>query len=300
MKRGIILVATGHTNYPKMAFNLALSLKQCDKAILIHLVHTKGNLTGLTELQKIYFDSFTELESNFYTIDNKEQHVYTKTRVFEFSPFEETIFLDVDSIWLPKQDINSLFEKFKNKDFGFTCYSENDVFPITSERSVFWNAEGECINDLNKYFKFKKDAIFYHIQSSFLYFKKTDKAKAIFDKAEERFRLKDFGTREWANGMGDEFAFSISLALNNVKEEKPYQPIFWYPAGAGQVNLVDRKKLYETYYFVSMAGNRLGTELKNFYNTLVLVYYQRSGKFMTNSRWSWIDKFNFLKERLKH
>lgn len=297
MSRGVVIIATGHENYIKMAFNLALSIKVADNDAMIHLVTTIGNIDKLTKLQLSYFESYTELEPKEYTLDGKEQHFYTKTRLYELSPFDETIYIDCDSIWLPKQKTADLFNKFKSVDFGFITYNENEVYPITSEKSVFWNKEGECINDLNKYFTFKKGALFYHIQSSFLYFKKTEKAKAIFECANERFAKKDFGTREWANGMGDEFAFSISLALNNYKVKTHYQDIFYYPLNQQSVNLRDRKTLYSRFFFFSLAGNRMTSLFKDFYNEMVLWNYCQRGNLVKSHRYNWIDKANYLTER---
>jgi hypothetical protein len=281
-----------------MAFNLALGVRLYNETPIC-LITTKGNLQYISEVKKQYFNHIIELDPKEYTVNGKQNHVLNKFRLFELSPFEETIYLDADSVWSRGRNINDLFEQFKAVDFGFTTYNENEYFPINSEKSIFWCKEGNNINDFNKFFKFKKDAIFYHVQASFLYFKKTEKAKQIFDKALEVFLKRDFDFREWADGMADELAFDLALALLNYKTENHYSGnIFYYPLNANKkVRINDLPNIYKNYFYISLAGHQMHNDFISLYDRLVKYYSQQDLRLGTSEIYLWKNKADFLTER---
>lgn len=296
--KGVVIVATGHPNYVRMSFNLVIGLRLANKDLNICLITTKGNLAYLSEVKQQYYTDFIELDEEFYTINDNVEHPFVKVNIYDLSPYDETIYLDCDSIWCKGRDIQPLFDKFKNEDFGFTIYNKDDIFKIDSDKSIYWNKEGECIGDFRKYFTFKKDALFYHVQSSFLYFRKSKKAKQIFDTAKKLYLNRDFGFRDWANSIPDELTFDLSLSLINHKTENYYhEDIFFYPLNAGQkARANDMPNIYKNYYYISLAGNVMSQDFKDLYNRLVNYYSQQDLRI--NEVYLWKDKQAFLKERL--
>ncbi len=281
-----------------MAFNLALGVRLYNETPIC-LITTKGNLQFISEVKRGYFNHIIELEPKDYTLKGVQNHVINKFKLYELTPFDETIYLDADSVWCKGRNANELFEQFKDVDFGFTTYDKEEVFPITSERSIFWCKEGNCINDFNKFFDMNQDALFYHLQASFLYFKKSETAKQIFDLALEIFQKRDFEFREWAGGMPDELAFDLALAILNYKTDNfYYDNIFYYPLNANKkVRINDLPEIYKNYFYISLAGHEMHVDFISLYNRLTKYYSQQDLRLGTNEIYLWRNKADFLAER---
>lgn len=55
LKQGIILIATGHPYYGRMAYNLALTIKACEE-FPVALVHNDSAIKHLNDSQRGIFD----------------------------------------------------------------------------------------------------------------------------------------------------------------------------------------------------------------------------------------------------
>ena len=303
--KGVIIVALGHDNYRKMALNLALSIRVSNPDTQIALICNEGVKEKFNYFESKYFSHFIEINEKDYTINGKREIPLAKTMIYELSPFDETIYIDSDSIWIKNKKVDKLFNKFKHLDFGFTLYHQNAHYPVDSDNSNFWFKEGETVKDLRKYFKLKEDAYYYHLQSSFLYFKKSKQAEAIFTKAKDLFIKRDFEFRDWADSMPDELAFSLSLLNLDYKVDNPYKDIFYYPMSEiieddkkRGVKPIERSLIENNYYFISMAGHVMSKGLKDLYNDHVKWNYAQHQNI--KNPFLWIDKKDYLKERSKY
>ena len=303
--KGVIIVALGHDNYRKMALNLALSIRVSNPDTQIALVCNEGVEEKFNYFESKYFSHFIEINEKDYTINGKREIPLAKTMIYELSPFDETIYIDSDSIWIKNKKVDKLFNEFKHLDFGFTLYHQNAHYPVDSDNSNFWFKEGETVKDLRKYFTLKKDAYYYHLQSSFLYFKKSKQAEAIFTKAKDLFIKRDFEFRDWADSMPDELAFSLSLLNLDYKVDNPYRDIFYYPMSEiieddkkRGVKPTERNLIENNYYFISMAGHVMSKGLKDLYNDHVKWNYAQHQNI--KNPFLWIDKKDYLKERSKY
>ena len=272
--KGVIIVALGHDNYRRMALNLAMSIRVSNPDTQIALVCNEGVESKFNYFEKQYFSQFIEINPKAYTINGKVEIPLAKTMIYELSPFDETVYIDSDSIWIKNKKVDNLFNTYKGVNFGFTLYHPNAHYPVDSDNSNFWFKEGETVRDLRKYFtKLKKDAYYYHLQSSFLYFKKSKQAEAIFNKAKDLFIKRDFEFRDWADSMPDELAFSLSLLNLDYKIDNPYKDIFYYPMSEitedgvkRGVKPIERGFIEKNYFFISMAGHVMNKGLKDLYN----------------------------------
>lgn len=304
--KGVIIVALGHDNYRRMALNLALSIRVSNPDTQIALVCNEGVESKFNYFEKQYFSHFIEINQKEYTINGKVEIPLAKTMIYELSPFDETIYIDSDSIWIKNKKVDNLFNTYKGVNFGFTLYHPDAHYPVDSDNSNFWFKEGENVRDLIKYFpKLKKDAYYYHLQSSFLYFKKSKQAESIFNKAKDLFIKRDFEFREWADSMPDELAFSLSLLNLDYKIENPYKDIFYYPMSEitedgvkRGVKPIERGFIEKNYFFISMAGHVMNKGLKDLYNDHVKWNYAQHQNI--KNPFLWIDKKDYLKERNKY
>lgn len=116
--RGILLVALGAPEYGYMAANLAASIRHSDSEVNIHLVYAGKAISHFTAAHKALFSSMAECPAEYYTrgtrdegrgindpaTDKQQQtteYIKAKTHIYELTPYEETLFLDVDMYILP-------------------------------------------------------------------------------------------------------------------------------------------------------------------------------------------------------
>ena len=121
--KGFITVATGNDQYYNMAYNLLRSYR----------FHS-GDKTPFA----IICDQRNEWTEDFddvIILDNPAHSYVDKLRILDMSPYDETIFIDADS--LVYKDINELWRLFENGPdiglLGSTC-------PIDSEKGL-WKTE---------------------------------------------------------------------------------------------------------------------------------------------------------------
>jgi hypothetical protein len=304
--KGIVIVALGHDNYRRMALNLALSIRVSNPSTQIALICSEGMKDRFNYFENKYFNHFIEVKESDLLINGKREYPLIKTMIYDLSPFDETIYIDSDSIWVKNKKVQSLFDLYQKQDIGFTLYHRDAHYPVDSDQTNFWLKEGETIRDLRKYFKkLPSDAYYYHIQSSFLYFKKSDIAKKFFNKAKELFIKRNFGFRDWADSMPDEFAFNLALLNLNLRFEEPYKDIFYYPMSEKLdkgnkvgVKASERGYIEQNYFFISMAGHIMNKSLKDLYNDHVKWNYAQHQN--VRNPYLWIDKKDYLKERFKY
>jgi hypothetical protein len=64
IKKGILLIATGHANYGKLAYNLACSIKSVED-INIAVIYDGVGLSHLTDKQKFIFSELIPVPTGF-------------------------------------------------------------------------------------------------------------------------------------------------------------------------------------------------------------------------------------------
>src|SRR5678809_433727 len=95
MTTGILIIATKHPYYGRMAFNLAASIRASEKECNICVLHSGRGLSHLTDAQKEIFNDVIEIkESN---------GVGTKLWAIEYTPYDNTLIIDADNLWFKKK-----------------------------------------------------------------------------------------------------------------------------------------------------------------------------------------------------
>jgi hypothetical protein len=117
MNRGFIIYAIGHENYYQMAETLAASLQYNAKLA----GHGKVNVAILCDnagkiINRKLFSIVVNLSESTYLVDGKIVFNNATVCMNELSPFDETIKLDADMIWLNGRDPLKLFEELKAYD----------------------------------------------------------------------------------------------------------------------------------------------------------------------------------------
>ena len=120
MNRGFVTIATGRTNYYKIAANLLRSYRYYSKA--------PEPFAVICDRTNKYTDMFDKV----ILMENPPFSYADKLRLPEYLPFDETIFIDSDC--LAYKDLNDFWEVFKDAD-DFSMFGTN--FPVDYEYGWF-------------------------------------------------------------------------------------------------------------------------------------------------------------------
>ena len=307
MSRGIILLAMGDPMYGRLAFNAALSMKANDPNIHITLGYAESALADLFDYHRSYFDNFIEIPETFYTnypppvVTTKPVHTLddffagapteakltpappcqknyfkAKTHLYELSPYDQTIFLDVDSLWKLGKRVNPLLDSLGGVKYTPVCYQNPKGLPhqgsmqdweMTKQIGFWASAEQYAA-----YYGKRTDGYFWETSTYFIYFEKCPETKAYFDKVQELMRdpSPDVPVKSYRGDMKpDEFYFNAASYLLQMGPcTYPYAPIAMY----GQIE----NNWIKNHYGVTFPG----TNGKDYYRMQVK-NYQRNPSYYT-------------------
>src|SRR5690349_4651451 len=115
--KGIVLIALGNAHYGRMAANTAASIRHSDPDVNIHLVYTGGAISHLSDKHKVLFTSMAPCPQHCYTQQGAVNYLKAKTHIWELSPYEETILIDVDLLIFGQNRVSKWFDSLKDVDF---------------------------------------------------------------------------------------------------------------------------------------------------------------------------------------
>ena len=172
-KKGIVLIAGGHPRYGLMASVLAMGIKLYSK---IEIALFIDDIAGshFTEFEKGLF-TIHELPEFMYNHNGIESFYRVKGFLPELSPFDETVFLDVDMVWSPGRKADDLFDV----DANFTMINEGYIDFATLENTISKNYHFWAQPQLVKEAYNLNDSKLYQFRSEYIYFKKCKLRKFV-------------------------------------------------------------------------------------------------------------------------
>lgn len=236
MDKGILLVSFGTATYAMYAYNMAYSIKHFCQNLPVFL-YSDG--VGIDQIDTSIFDKVV--------IDkfNNEDPAINKISIFTLSPFEKTLYLDVDGVCL--KDISPLFAELENQHvFAQVIDSgkkEDKIhYSIWAENNVIWD-----------HFKLKEEANLPALQTSIIYFDRSKKAIDFFSKLEENYNApieKSKYSILWGkkNHHPDELYYSGTMAQLDMMPDTRINPIF-FPDRVEEI-----AKIFENHYILSHFG----------------------------------------------
>lgn len=279
---GVLLIAMGHENYIKMAVNLAASIKAQAK-ISIHLVHD-GGYDLLFKEEKELFDSNIIPDGEVWHTNGGTDFIKPKTRMYDLSPFDKTLYLDVDMVWMINRDIWELIKDLNGK--SFTVMNEGP------EERCYWADPSE----LRKVTK--SDHPMYVFYNELIYFEKGAEVKKYFTRVKRNFDSPKVECKRFAgSAMPDELAFIMaSLQTGIIPHQPNWLPVYWY--------LRDKKyrhlqpyQLPGNIYGYSIGGNATPEYAKAHYNNIVSHFSNVMG---IKRPYKVRDKKSYISERTKY
>lgn len=288
MSKGILIIAVGHPFYGRMAFNLAVSLKTTDPSCNVALAHDGGSLSDLFR-----YDLDTWIDQQIRIPDEMLRHGYSlsyvrpKLFMYDLSPYDETIFLDADTIWLPWKPVTNLFTQLQPYDFTMAnrgYYEITDAEP--DDKYSRWCKLSEVKAEYGK-------GRYYSLHSEVVYFKRSDQVAKYFSKAKEVYDGCKISYTNFADTIPDELAFSIAgISTGLYPHKDDFIPSYWYQASDQKLSAQD---IYRNFYLYSIGGNAISEKFRRIYDDLAAYYFQRA---MLQYPYRVVHKKRFLKERI--
>lgn len=190
---GFFTVATGDQHYYRIADQLRRSYRHFSADPLPFAILCDRENT------------FTEVFDKVILLNHPTNSYLDKLQLFDYLPYDISIFIDADC--LAYGDLNRLFSYFEEAD-DFSCMGR--VLPL-EDKTGWFNYEdlGELQSRVN---------YCVGLHGGIYYIRRTSKAKAVFDTAEEIAR--DYHRYHFKGNFstpGDEPIIALSMALNGCR-----------------------------------------------------------------------------------
>jgi hypothetical protein len=220
--KGIITIAQGSKRYINMAKELAISLSISNPGLKKALATDSDD----PEL-KLLYDVIIPTNSAFGI------GIVQKLYMLDYSPFDETLFIDVDCLVL--KDINFLFEEFCKKDVSV-------IGKKVTEGKIF----GFSVNEMKTKLKLLFIPTF---NGGTYYFKKTPKAQNVFEKAKEYLQQYDsLGIDRHRGNINEEPLMAIAMGFYEQEPIDDKGKGMYTPVGQKGVFKMDVLRGYCEFY----------------------------------------------------
>jgi hypothetical protein len=196
--QGYITIATGPRKFIDMAVNFAASCKVMDPTRPVCLVHDQD--ADLPEEARRLFDDLVALPP-----DPAYPTVMNKIRLFDLSPYDETMFVDADCLMV-KRDVGKYWD-----------IASRNYFSITGDKRTTGQWKGHRIEDV-----LQKQKVDYLVQmnSGVFYFNKSAEAREFFAELNrfylDRKESMRVNTHNGRRKFSDEFFFGVFMGLRHM------------------------------------------------------------------------------------
>lgn len=261
-----------------------MSLKAYEPTIEICLAHDEKAIRHLNEKERALFDHFIAVDPSDYMVDGKPQYQRLKLCAYKYSPFDCSLYIDVDTIWFPEKKVSDLIGHLIPYDFYIGKNTEHDPknkFKISNY--TYW----ENPDRIAKHFGLTNPIP--QTVSGLFWFKKCDWCERLFKRCLEVYADKSAPCRKWANGKPDEYCFNVALSESNYKQKNSHFVYF------DKINgIITRDQMYDNFWALAAGGNKLIDVVRSLYNDLVNIYEKI---FITGVIRLHVDKVAVIKER---
>lgn len=230
--RGFVTIATGSEKYYKLA---------------VQLLHSYRKYAEDNTPFAIICDRETEESSQFDQIvlmDQASCSYMDKLQLYRYAPFDETIFIDADSLIL--SDPSGIWEDFSDAD-DLSCYG--CTYPLDSDRAWFtYEGSGKYKGDIE---------YLIDLHGGIYFLRKGNRCAAIFEKAIELASQYDqYSFRTFAK-PADEPVLAMALAIFHSRPcDRPMRVLF-VPSYWGKLRVTPAGQLL-------VCGEKSGAEILHF------------------------------------
>ena len=274
MTKGIVLWAYKRQYYWQ-AYNMAFSIKHFNPDIKIFLWTDDGLEKEIRPNQLWVFDQIGRIPSDVLFDNNKPDPCNVKLNLYDACPFDYNLYLDVDGICM--QNIEPMLDELiaTGDDFVTTVLDTHQKHM----GRVIPNMNWAFTDDIWSHYTLSDEAVLPCINSSFMFIKKGEKAKAIFDKAKENYANKiplNKLRHQWGGGQPDELYFNIALCQLGLVPKSPKQYLLYGNRLTGKSEVQNESD----YYVLAMWGNArmILSIYKTYYDNKLIRYHKTRGE----------------------
>jgi len=291
---GVIIAALDSPYYGNYAFQLALSVKHTSPGLQVALLCNDKGKGHLTQDKLNIFDKIIKVNDVAVTSNGRPATLKFKTYLYQISPFDNTLFLDADTLILPKNNLLNMIAEIP-KDCNFTMQNRGfiDLAKATKEqlnqRFIVW---ANSLHIKEKY-NFEEGKL-YNLSSELIFFRKSKEVEALFKTAQKEYDNIKVNFESFNGGVPDELPFSIAMIKEGIYPHlDAWRPFYWEAFDKKRL-LKKPRELYDQYYGVSFGGNFQENFIKKFYQDLARVY---ANAFAVQYVFPLKDKRSFLANR---
>ena len=273
MKRGFILVATGTPTYGNLALNCALSIKSNGNWPVM-LVHTPSAIEGIESRIDRIFDYGVRVPANGAPM---EQASRLKLQAYDFAmeKFDECIMLDADTMILPGKDLSSWFDQKQDFVAYYNAAYDYTTGKADRDKPQFWCDPEKVANRWPN-----RNGKLPQINASWIFFRKSNDAAAVFHRAHEVFHfnenaVRDYGIIKFRGFINEEPCFNIACYMLDIQlEQVPYRPLYLQVFS----ETINESYIQHRFKGFSMAGDiNHAPEVVSLYNKLSDYYRAQYG-----------------------
>lgn len=254
-KTGILLLATGHPYFSRMAYNMLASIRYHDKDIPVAIAVAGEGFDMLDDYARKQFSHVIPIQLDLDPYS-------AKLKLDQFTPFDRTLYLDVDMIFGPNKTPKDLLSVLDGK--AFQC--------IVRERKATNSATFSQwleVSELERDYGFSE---IYDISSEVIYFEGKPK---IFKTAREVYKNPKVAIKPFGKGLPDEAFFTIALEKDKIELPLcPFEPSYWQPR---YYNRIHSREHIQNYYLLSVGGAHNVQQIKSIYDSLIDMYFFQTG-----------------------
>lgn len=259
---GYLIIALRNNFYYGLAYNLCLSL----------LTKSAKSITILTDKDgERWFNEHPNVCENLiiaqrehYTEDGRFNPFLLKTYIYDYSPYQRTIYLDADTMFLyPFRDIGELETQYNGISFSiqeFTRYTKSTA----NQCKMLWLTQAKStLDDVWTMYELPDDAVYPEYNSSFILFDKSDTNRKYFGLVKYLYLERRVNYKALGGSYPDELAFNLASAISgNMSDKKT--PIYFH----WETKMAELDEIRNNYYFIGLAGGRMPSKLINYYTSL--------------------------------
>jgi hypothetical protein len=208
MSKGYLILAqdTEKDDYHRMAYALALSIKNTQKTVNNVCLATDMDIDSLPEKYKEVFDDIVPIPWTDHA-EHSQWKIENKWKYYHMSPYYETVVLDSDMIF--PTDISDWWSILSTKDMWITNKPrtfKGDIITSTKYRDAFVS------NQLP------------NVYTAFMYFKKTEQVAGVFKLTEiifnnwERFYY-EFLDENRPKFLSGDVAYALAIKILGIEDE---------------------------------------------------------------------------------
>lgn len=269
-KKGIVIIAGGSPYYGQMGANLTASIRRFDKEIGIALFVTPSSMTPMMreQLKEKAGVQVQDLpEESYIDSKGKENFLMSKTHLYKLSPFDQTIFLDADVLWLPLKTPTVMMDEMKELKFAMCNEGYIDTATGQDNTTGIYTTWTDYAQIVSKYGE-KLSGKFYLMRSEFIYFRKCKEVREMFATAIKVYKNPLVKVMHLGGMMADEMAFNVACSIHGLYPHKEkWTPLYWpyrqLQIHHSHMNLYDIPTKFQG---ISLGGNNTVDSILKYYN----------------------------------